>query len=46
MEGSLWSILQKEDLICKIDSKDAYFVIPRGEGSSKFVRFEWTESLS
>ena len=39
---SLKSILQNGDFICRMDLKDAHFVIPLSEGSRKFVRLEWT----
>ena len=42
---SLKSILQKGDFMCKMDLKDAYFVIPPSESSKKFVRLEWKGSF-
>ena len=47
MEGLhlLKLILQKVDLMSKIDLRVAYFVIRLREDSRKFLRFEWTGNL-
>ena len=29
------------DFMCKIDLKDAYFVVPLSKNSQKYVRFQW-----
>ena len=43
MEGlkNLKSMIQKGDLFCKIDLKDAYQTIPLSTKSRKYVRFNW-----
>ena len=38
-------ILQKVDLMSKVDLRVTYFVIPLRVDSRKFVRFEWTGGL-
>ena len=42
---SLKFLLQENCLLCKIDLKYAYFLIPLHESSKKFVRFLWPGSL-
>jgi len=41
----LKDILQPGDIMCKVDSKDAYFAVPLSKNSSKHVRFLWREKL-
>ena len=43
MEGLhlIQDMLQKGDYMCKIDSKDAYFMIPIYQEFRKFLRFQW-----
>ena len=41
----LKEILQKGDLVCKIDLKDAYFSVPLYQDSQKYVRFQWRDKL-
>ena len=47
MEGLhlLKEMLQQGDYMCKIDLKDAYFMIPINQESRKFLRFLWQGSL-
>ena len=47
MEGlhCLKFLLEQNDLLCKIDLKDAYFAIPLSKQSSKCVRFKWSGNL-
>ena len=33
--------LQENDCICKIDLRDAYFLVPLSSESQKFIRFKW-----
>ena len=44
MEGlhCLGFLLKQNDFLCKIDLKDAYFVILLSKQSSKYVRFKWS----
>ena len=37
--------LEKNDFLCKIDVKDAYFSLPLCMSSGKFVRFAWSGNL-
>ena len=39
------NILCKNDLMCKIDLKDAYFLVPVHESHKKFLRFEFNGQL-
>ena len=41
----LKEILQKNDYICKIDLKDAYFAVPPHSSSQKYIRFKWKGNL-
>ena len=47
MEGlnCLKFLLEQEDLLCKIDLKEAHFSVPINKNSQKFVRFQWSDSL-
>ena len=47
MEGlkDVKNLLRKGDWMCKIDLKDAYFLIPLSPRSRKLVRFRWKEIL-
>jgi len=47
MEGLhvLRDLIQEGDFMCKIDLKDAYFVVPIAPESKKFLRFLWGQSL-
>ena len=35
----------KNDLLCKIDLKEAYFSVSPNKNSQKFVRFQWSGNL-
>ena len=37
--------LEQDDLLCKIDLKEAYFSIPLNINSQKLVRFQWSENI-
>ena len=47
MEGlkDLKNILNKGDLLCKIDLRDAYYSVPLSTKSRKLVRFKWKGNL-
>ena len=47
MEGIflLKQVLQKNDYMCKIDLKDAYFAVPLHSSSQKYIRFKWKGNL-
>ena len=47
MEGlhCLKFLLEQDDLLCKIDLKEAYFSVPLNKNSQKFVRFQWSDNL-
>ena len=47
MEGlkQLKDLLRQNDLIVKIDLKDAYFSIPLHPATQKYVRFQWKGNL-
>ena len=47
MEGlfRLREMLQKDDFICKLDMKDAFFSVPLHQSSRKYIRFLWSGSL-
>ena len=36
---------EQDDLLCKINLKEAYFSVPLNKNSQKFVRFQWSGSL-
>ena len=38
-------LLQRNDYMCKIDLKDAYFCIPLHRSSQRFIHFLWKGSL-
>ena len=38
-------LLQKDDYVCKIDLKYAYFSVPLHRDSQKLVTFQWKRSL-
>lgn len=38
-------MLKQGDLMVKIDLKDAYFTLPLGRSSRKFVRFQWGKDI-
>ena len=42
---SVKDLMKKDDWMIKIDLKDAYFTVPLGEDSRKFVRFPWKGKL-
>ena len=37
--------LEQDDLLCKIDLKEAYFSVPLNKNSQKFVWFQWSCNL-
>ena len=37
--------LEQDDLLCKIDLKEAYFSIPLNINSQKLVRFQWSGNI-
>ena len=41
----LKKILQKNDYMCKIDLKDAYFAVPLHSSSQKYIKFKWKGNL-
>ena len=47
MEGLFFlkNILQKNDYMCNIDLKDAYFAFPLHSSSQKYIRFKWKGNL-
>ena len=36
---------EQDDLLCKIDLKEAYFSVPLNINSQKLVRFQWSENI-
>ena len=47
MEGlyCLKFLLEQDNLVCKIDLKEAYFSVPLNKKSQIFVRFPWSGNL-
>ena len=47
MEGlyCLDFFLEKDNFLCKIDLKEAYFSVPLNKSSQKFVRFQWSGNI-
>ena len=47
MEGlhCLEFLLEQDDLLCKLDLKEAYFSVPLNKNSQKFVRSQWSDNL-
>ena len=47
MEGlhCLKFLLEQDDLLCKMDLKETYFVVPLTKNSQKFVRFQWSGNI-
>ena len=47
MEGlyCLKFLLEQDDLLCKINLKEAYFSVPLNKNVQKFVRFQWSSNL-
>ena len=37
--------LEQDELLCKIDLKEAYFSVPLNKNSQRFVRFQWSDKL-
>ena len=38
----LREMLQKDDFMCKLDMKDAFFLVPLHQSSRKYIRFSWS----